>query len=69
MRAKIAGLPTGARLMLGLMTVGSFGFFGLVFKDSTPVLGWALIGFAALRAVVWVRQVGQVLAAGREEQT
>jgi len=54
--------------MLGLMTVGSFGFFGLVFKESTPALGWALLGFATLRAVVWVRQVFQVLGAAKEGQ-
>ena len=62
MRATIAGLPTGIRMMLGLITVGLFLFLGLSFLTTNKILGWALLCLATLRLVVWLRVLGRVLA-------
>ncbi len=63
MRGKIAGLPRGARLLLGLFTVVVFAFFGMTMKESSPVVGWALIGLAGLRLFVWLGEARRLLAA------
>jgi hypothetical protein len=48
MRGTIASLPEGARMALGLGTVAMGAFFGMAFRESTPTLGFVLLGFAGL---------------------
>jgi hypothetical protein len=49
-------------MMLGLLTVGLFLFFGLSFLESNRLLAWVFIALATLRLVVWFRVLARVLA-------
>ena len=68
MRATIAGLPVGIRMMLGLLTVGLFLFFGLSFLESNRTLAWVFLAFATFRLVVWLRVAGKLWARRSEEK-
>lgn len=52
---------------MGLLTVGLLGFFGLLFREDRPLLGYVLIGFCALRFVLWAREVYYFLTPGPDE--
>lgn len=67
MRAKIAGLPTPARLMLGLMTVALLAFFGGSFLQSKPLIAYGFFFLAGLRLLGWLFEVKARLRTGREE--
>lgn len=62
MRAKIAGLPTAVRMMLGLMTVGIFLIVGLSMLENRPAVAWALVALATLRLVTWIRTLVRLQA-------
>ncbi len=60
-------MPGGLRLALGLATAIILGFFGMVALDSggSDTLGYVLLGLAALRLVLWLRELGRVFIASR----
>ena len=68
MRATVSGMPPAIRLLMGLFTVVAFGFFGFTFLEAKPLIGWALLAFATLRAVRWVREVWYFLTPGPQEE-
>ncbi len=68
MRAKIAGLPTPARLLLGLGTVALLAFFGGTFLQSKPLVGYGFFALAGLRLLGWLFEVKARLAAHGEEE-
>ena len=49
-------------MMLGLVTVGLFLFFGLSFLESNRPLAWLFMALATFRLVVWLRVAGRLLA-------
>jgi hypothetical protein len=55
-------------MMLGLLTVGLFLFFGLTFLESNRMLAWAFFALATLRLVVWIRVLSRVLANRSEDR-
>jgi hypothetical protein len=67
MRAKIAGLPTPARLMLGLMTVALLAFIGGSFLKSSPWVAYGCFAAAAFRLFVWLGEVRTWLRTPEEE--
>ncbi len=67
MRGKIAGLPSGARLALGLATVAVFAFSGMTMKESSPVIGWVLLGLAGLRLWVWIGEARRLFGRAGED--
>jgi hypothetical protein len=68
MRAKIAGLPTPARLMLGLFTVALLGFIGGTFLQNSPLVAYGFFGLAGLRFVLWLREVRIRLSSEDEDE-
>ena len=67
MRAKIAGLPTPARLMLGLMTVALLAFIGGSFLEDQRWVAYGCFAAAAFRLVVWLGEVRTQLRSSDEE--
>lgn len=55
-------------MMLGLLTVGLFLFFGLSFLERNRMLAWAFFALATLRLVVWIRVLSRVLAKRAEDR-
>jgi len=56
-------------MVLGLGTVAMLLFFGMAFRETSPTLGFIVIGFAGLRAVLWFLELAQWLRlAGEEEE-
>ncbi len=56
MRATVSGMHPVLRMAMGVFTVVAFGFFGMTFLEGKPLVGWALLAFAGLRAVLLVRE-------------
>ena len=67
MRAKIAGLPPVARLMLGLMTVGLLAFIGGSFLEGNRWVAYGCFAAAGFRLFVWVGEVRTQLRTPDEE--
>lgn len=55
-------------MMLGLGTVAMLLFFGMAFRESSPTLGFIVIGLAGLRAVLWFIELVQVMKPGESEE-
>ncbi|MCP4871219.1 MAG: hypothetical protein GY898_21120 [Proteobacteria bacterium] len=55
-------------MLLGLGTVAMLLFFGMAFRESSPTLGFIVIGFAGLRAVLWCMELAQLLMPGQDEE-
>jgi hypothetical protein len=67
MRAKIAGLPVGVRMMLGLATVVLFLVFGLAMLEDNRAIAWGSLALATLRMVLLMRSFGRVMTRRSEE--
>lgn len=69
MRATIARMPRPLRLAMGLLTIALLAFFGFTFRESEAqkVLGYLLIALAAVRSLLWLREVSLWLSAAGVE--
>jgi hypothetical protein len=48
-------------MALGLGTIAMLLFFGMAVREAMPIAGFVLLGFAGLRAVLWILQLVQLL--------
>ncbi len=56
-------------MMLGLGTVAVLAFFGMAFlKSQTPVIGYVILGAAALRMVLWLVEFFQIMRSSTEHE-